>query len=144
VDRSGSGEGQGETLLPCSDAADRGGLGNYRHCIGMPVRRIASAGWQAVNAPLKGGRLTTTAAIGELVNQLTRVLTNDHLRSAPGSASPLLDWHGPQSRCPSEPARVGYEVFHVFGDEPAVRLHFLDSILGNGFKINQSPLAWRR
>jgi hypothetical protein len=25
-------------------------------------------GWQAVNAPLKGGALTTTAAIGQLVN----------------------------------------------------------------------------
>ena len=26
--------------------------------------RIAGAGWQAVNAPLKGGQLTTTAAMG--------------------------------------------------------------------------------
>jgi hypothetical protein len=37
---------------------------------------MARCGWQAVNAPLKGGQLTTTAAMGELVNQLTSLLTN--------------------------------------------------------------------
>lgn len=90
--------------------------------------------------------MTTTAAMGELVNQLTSVLTNDHQGGAGGGAVAgiFLDWHGFQPAPPTEPAGLGHEVFHVFDDEPAVSMHFIDSGLDNGFKINQSPLAWRR
>jgi hypothetical protein len=60
------------TLLPCKPP---GGTQNTNPVVGMPAAK-APCGWQAVNAPLTGGQLTTTAAMGELVNQLTSVLTN--------------------------------------------------------------------
>jgi hypothetical protein len=62
--------GERVTLLPCKTSGGRA----QQHCIRL-LRRIARCGWQAVNAPLKG-QLTTNAAMGELVNQLTSVLTN--------------------------------------------------------------------
>jgi hypothetical protein len=51
----------GETLLPCAEALEW--AYRCRDCIGMQAV-ITRCGWHAVNAPLKGGQLTTTAAMG--------------------------------------------------------------------------------
>jgi hypothetical protein len=65
----------GATLLPFIEAAEPGGTVEA-NCIGMPPAvncRCRMAGGQC---PLKGGAIDHHRCHGELVNQLTRVLTN--------------------------------------------------------------------
>ena len=111
--------------------------GSSRHvhyCIGTAAAHAVNqllrmAGGQC---PLKGGQLTTTTAMGQLVNQLTRELTIDHrfrrlvhsaaaypvgaFSSAPGRALSI-----DLARVPGEPTRFRQQSLNLALDRASLR-----------------------
>jgi len=53
-----------KTFLPCWMHRPKRAADYPSRCICLPAGICFWCGWQAVNAPLKGGLLTTTAAMG--------------------------------------------------------------------------------